>query len=199
MGLYEFAPHTDLIAFLGKTACMSKSPFQFICSNIVFLMFGYDVSQLNPVDISIRNLKNISLLISFVVTQIMLPAIIGSVPAGTSSKDIVHFGQLVHSRDFRKFDYGTIKNKDLYGSFEPPAYNLSNVKAPVALHYGLNDALDSPLDVERLYRRLPNVIAYREVPYPQFNHIDFVWATNARELVYNDVLKIMKSFEPSSF
>lgn len=49
-----------------------------------------------------------------------------------------------------------------HGSITPPDYNLSNVKSRVILHYSDNDWLSSPIDVDRLYAKLPNA---------QINHI----------------------------
>lgn len=39
---------------------------------------------------------------------------------------------------------------------------------------------------------LPNVQDIYRVPFPKFNHIDFTWAKDARILVYDKVLEIMK-------
>ena len=42
---------------------------------------------------------------------------------------------------FRQYDYGAKKNLLIYNSTHPPEYKLSNIKAPVALYYGINDKL----------------------------------------------------------
>lgn len=44
-----------------------------------------------------------------------------------------------------------------HGRETPPDYNLKNVTARVILHYADNDYLSSPIDVDRLYAKLPNV------------------------------------------
>lgn len=49
-----------------------------------------------------------------------------------------------------------------HGSVTPPDYDLSNVKSRVILHYSDNDWLSSPIDVDRLFAKLPNA---------QINHI----------------------------
>ena len=36
------------------------------------------------------------------------------VPAGTSAKTFVHFGQLTNSGHFRQYDYGTVHNLEEY-------------------------------------------------------------------------------------
>lgn len=40
---------------------------------------------------------------------------------------------------FLKYNFGPVKNKLLYGSRYPPAYNLSGVSSPVYLHYSDGD------------------------------------------------------------
>lgn len=42
---------------------------------------------------------------------------------------------------FHKLDYGVAKNMILYGSQQPPEYNLSNIRTKVHIIYGTNDYL----------------------------------------------------------
>lgn len=53
----------------------------------------------------------------------------------------IHFAQGINSGEFRYFDYGKEKNKEFYGQEVPPSYDLSKVKAPVALYWSDNDWL----------------------------------------------------------
>lgn len=62
-------------------------------------------------------------------------------PAGGSTKQIVHYGQEINSKKFRKFDYGVFNNLNRYGSIEPPDYDISKITAPIALFYSENDNL----------------------------------------------------------
>ncbi len=48
-------------------------------------------------------------------------------------------GQNIKSCDFRKYDYGRLNNKKLYGNEQPPQYNLTNIRAPVHIYYGYGD------------------------------------------------------------
>lgn len=64
---------------------------------------------------------------------------------GTSLKTAIHFLQELHSGgDFRRYDHGTSKNMELYGSVTPPSYNLSAITIPVHIMSGLNDYLVGP-------------------------------------------------------
>lgn len=42
---------------------------------------------------------------------------------------------------FHKLDHGPAKNMMLYGSHQPPDYNLSNIRTKVHIIYGTNDHL----------------------------------------------------------
>lgn len=125
----------------------------------------------------------------------MLPVIMGHTPAGSSTDQMIHYGQLIRSSRFRQFDHGAFSNVFEYGSITPPAYNLRAVRAPVALHYSLNDWLAEPIDVQELLRGLGNVVGGFVTADPRFNHFDFLWAIDARRLVYQQVIEIMRRFE----
>lgn len=58
----------------------------------------------------------------------MLPIVLGHIPAGASTNQMIHYGQGVRSGRFRKFDYGWIGNLKMYGQRDPPDYNLANVR-----------------------------------------------------------------------
>lgn len=45
----------------------------------------------------------------------------------------------MNSRRFGKFNYGMIRNMELYGSPVPPAYNLSRITAPISLYSAPGD------------------------------------------------------------
>ncbi|XP_043268566.1 lipase 3-like [Venturia canescens] len=124
----------------------------------------------------------------------MLPIIFGHFPAGASAKQIIHYSQTIQSGIFRRFDYGTTKNTKLYGVPEPPAYKLDKVKVPVAIFYSENDFLNHPNDVDKLADALPNVLEKHKIEYAKFNHIDYLWGRDARSLLYNKIIKILKRF-----
>ncbi|KAM0731929.1 Lipase 3 [Formica fusca] len=124
----------------------------------------------------------------------MLPLIFGHFPAGAAIKQIVHFGQLIMSGSFRKYDHGVKMNLNLYGSTQPPKYNLERIKVPVAIFYSDNDFLTHYSDVQKLVNGLPNVIEVKKVPYEKFNHIDYLWGRDARTLLYNRIVIVLKKF-----
>lgn len=124
----------------------------------------------------------------------MLPIVLGHTPAGASVRQFVHFGQLYNSGKFRQFDHGMIRNKLTYGSYKPPSYNLTNIRTPVFLHYGDNDWLSTPKDVDRLLKGMRSAVGKYRVPLAGFNHLDFIFAIDAKKLIYDRVMNIMAQF-----
>lgn len=125
----------------------------------------------------------------------MLPVIMGHTPAGASVDQVIHYAQLIRSNRFEQYDFGWMGNILNYGSICPPVYNLSDITAPVALHYSLNDYLVEPIDVYKLFSEIGNVVGRFLAPDANFNHFDFLWAVDVRKLVYNQVLEVMLRFE----
>jgi len=66
---------------------------------------------------------------------------IAHTPAGSSTRALVHYAQMVTSGVFRQYDHGRKQNIDVYGTEEPPAYDISKITVPVAIYWGDNDWL----------------------------------------------------------
>lgn len=127
--------------------------------------------------------------------QTMLPVMLSHTPSGASIKQLEHFGQLMKSGHFRKFDRGYLRNQLEYNRITPPDYDLNKVKVPVALYYSVNDMLVSTTGVDRLARELPQVIDKYLVPMEKFNHLDFLWAIDVKTLVYNRLVRNIRRVE----
>ena len=126
----------------------------------------------------------------------MIPDILAVTPAGSSVNQIMHYLQEYRSGYFRQFDHFYYRNKKRYGSYTPPKYDLSNLKAPMYFYYGTNDKLASVADVMKLAKEVPktSLIQNYKVPHPKFNHLDFIWAINVKSLLYDKVLDDIKNF-----
>jgi len=46
-------------------------------------------------------------------------------------------------------------------------------------------------DVDQLEKELGNPLGKFLVPYKKFNHLDFMWAKDVKELLYNKILNLM--------
>ncbi|XP_063529114.1 lipase 3-like [Cydia strobilella] len=173
IGANEFLPNGKINELAGQTFCLEESITQILCTNLLFLICGYNDAQLN-------------------VT--MLPIVLGHTPAGAATRQLIHYGQLYKSSKFVQFDHGLLTNKRKYGTFKPPPYDLSNIRTPVFLHYADNDWLSTPNDVDKLLREVKSAVGKFKVPLPKFNHLDFVFAIDAKKLIYDRVMKIMEQF-----
>lgn len=61
-----------------------------------------------------------------------------------SIKDWVHYAQhVMNPGKFRKFNFGNSKNLNIYNNEDPPEFNLTNIKVPICLTYGLNDLVSN--------------------------------------------------------
>lgn len=124
--------------------------------------------------------------------QTLFPVYLSHTPAGAATYQLVHFVQEARSGRFCQFDWGgPTENMAKYGSVTPPDYNLDNVRARVILHYSDNDWLSAPVDVERLHAKLPNS-ERNHIPDKRFEHMDFVWGIESRQLLYNPIIASLK-------
>ncbi|KAI1294236.1 Gastric triacylglycerol lipase [Halotydeus destructor] len=169
-----FLPDKVLSA-LGKVGCAAAPPVSnYICENILFFILGgWDSPQLNATRV---------------------PVYVSQDPAGTSSKNMIHWAQGIRQFTFSKFDYGLIGNLKKYGKPIPPEYDVSKItNENMAFITALNDGLADPLDVQLLRERLRVKLIHDErVPYPLFNHLDFIWGKDSGKYVNQVVLDILK-------
>lgn len=60
---------------------------------------------------------------------------------------------------------------------------------PTAVWNGGNDLLADPGDVDILLTQLPNLIYHKKIP--SYNHLDFIWAMDAPQEIYYEVISMM--------
>ncbi|XP_053658286.1 lipase 3-like [Anopheles marshallii] len=172
-GVGEFMPNKPILHEIAKHICPPDSKIN-MCAHLLFLLAGYNPSQMDPS---------------------ILPVLFGHTPAGSATKQLVHYAQEVLSKRFEMYDHGKLKNMLIYGSPTPPEYDLSLVTAPVMMYYGMNDFLATPEDVHRLEAKLPNLKKSVLVDDHLFTHLDFLIANDVRHLLYEPVMEGMASAE----
>lgn len=105
----------------------------------------------------------------------------------------IHYLQLHESGKFQKFDYGSSKNLNYYGQSSPLLYNTSNIKIPIAMHYGDTDKCAAIEDVEIIdYNLLSNIVEMNKIK--QFVHFDFLTSRFALDKVYVKVLHNLNKY-----
>lgn len=169
-GVRDFLPSDAIIHWLAKHVCSDKD-LETFCSDIIFIICGFDKKQLN---------------------ETRLPIYYTHTPAGTSVRNMVHFAQMYKSKKFQMYDYGNSKeNKKHYGQPTPPRYNASDMTVPVALYWAQNDWLADPTDVKALLPLLPNKLYNNYIK--NWDHLDFIWGMDAAKIVYNDIIRNIRS------
>ncbi|XP_012054536.1 PREDICTED: lipase 3-like [Atta cephalotes] len=176
IGLYKFNPNHDFIKVIQQLVCAEKAFTQPICSNFMFLLCGFNIEQFDTA---------------------LLPVILGQFPDNASTKQIIHYGQLINSgtlspNKFKQFDYGILGNTNVYGLPNPPNYDLSKIKVPIYLYYSKNDWLANVKDVKKLYKELGNPSGKTLIADKKFNHLDYMWAKDVKKLVYDQIIERMK-------
>eukprot|EP01113_Clastostelium_recurvatum_P019154 TRINITY_DN2260_c0_g1_i2.p1 TRINITY_DN2260_c0_g1~~TRINITY_DN2260_c0_g1_i2.p1 ORF type:complete len:416 (+),score=92.39 TRINITY_DN2260_c0_g1_i2:32-1279(+) len=168
-GEKQFAPDVAVLQKLLPGTCTVDPT---ACENILSLVMGSDNANTN---------------------KTMLPVFLAHEPSGTSVQNMVHWSQGVNNNAFQAFDYGSsAKNMQHYNSSTPPIYQPGLLTLPVALFSGGQDDLADPTDVQTLKGTLRSVVFSKEVP--EYDHMDFVWGTDANVRIYDDVLTLLKKY-----
>ncbi|XP_045771371.1 lipase 3-like [Maniola jurtina] len=167
-GSHEFIPKHSV---LGKmtNSCDVDNVDSLVCKNVIFYICGYNEKQFN---------------------KTLLPVFLSNLGTGTSWKTAVHFAQeILAGERFQQFDYGKSDNLKVYGTEQPPEYDLGKITLPIKLFWAENDLLSSEKDVRLLFQKLPSTTELYKVPDPEFNHLDYLWAIDAPTLVNKEVLR----------
>ncbi|XP_026752828.2 lipase 1-like [Galleria mellonella] len=168
-----FKENSTLKNFLEVACTQDIGSYELCFDGIIFSVAGFDSEEIEP------QFSHI---------------LFGHCPARISLKNIYHLGQIGNRNKFADYDYGTIKNIEVYGTTDPPEFDLGKVTAKTALFVGENDFLATIEDVDTLNSQLPNVVKYLLLPRKEFNHMDFVWGKHMPETLYPYVFEILEKF-----
>jgi len=176
IGIKNFAPTSWVIKAVARILC--HGPSALVCGSIMFLITGFDTANLEFQ---------------------RMPIYISHTPAGTSVKDILHFGQDTNQDKFQMYDYGWNGNMKHYLQPEPPQYNVADVEVPTGLFIGQQDWLATPADINKHIRGVmkQEYIVYDKI-LSNWNHMDYTWGKNANTLVYKDVISLMNGIKPDT-
>ena len=109
--------------------------------------------------------------------------------SSASLNQVVHYGQIITSGDYKQFDYGNDKNNQAhYKSDTPPAIPLENIaKVPIAMFMGQYDDLSVATDTKRTYNKVKTSFYYKI--YPDMDHMSFMLGKNMSYM--DDVIRIV--------
>ncbi|KAL8264499.1 hypothetical protein R6Q59_022629 [Mikania micrantha] len=172
LGLHEFAPRGEAVANLLSVIC--KKPGN-DCSDLMTSFTGQNCC----------------------VNSSMTDKFLEHEPQSTSTKNMIHLAQMIRTGTITMYDYGNADdNKKHYGQPTPPIYDMGSIQEdfPMYLSYGGADELSDVKDVKTLLESVKDhdpdklVVQYKE----DYAHADFVFAVNAKEVVYDSVMAFFK-------
>ncbi|KAJ1347263.1 hypothetical protein KIN20_002284 [Parelaphostrongylus tenuis] len=170
-GDHEFMSNNMLTRLLTNIIC-DQAVNNPLCENFIFSVSGPNSNQLNSSRIGIYLAHN---------------------PAGTSSRNMLHFAQMVHSKRMASFDRGREANIRWYGQSVPTEYDLSHIHCDSYIFYSDYDWLASAKDVEQfLLPTLPKTSVKFARRLKEFNHNDFLWGLRARKEIYDPIANVIK-------
>ncbi|KAJ5072826.1 lipase [Anaeramoeba ignava] len=169
-GEKDFMPETWWIELVANTFCAADP---IVCEDIILLIVGADTGNLN---------------------ESRLPVFLSHTPAGSSTKNINHYLQLIRTNKWQMYDYGTDGNMVKYGQSTPPEYPVENVlNPPIGFFFGSKDLLVTQKDWEQTLARLSPDLQWTEYTVPDYDHLDYVWGVNAHTLLYPQVIQHLVS------
>lgn len=126
----------------------------------------------------------------------LTPIVAHHIPEGTSILNILHFGQMVESGQFRTFDFGPEENMRRYGSATNPFYPIRNINSTdIAFIMGRTDPL-STMDNVRITREMLRVQLMDDyvVADPVWGHADYMYANGAGRLANSHMIGLVDRY-----
>ncbi|KAL3279055.1 hypothetical protein HHI36_016570 [Cryptolaemus montrouzieri] len=112
-----------------------------------------------------------------------------------AAKQIVHYLQLIYSGTFRKFDYGTTKNLQIYGQSKPPDYPVGNITAPIAFYSSLGDFMAEYSDIQQMCSRILSCERSFLLRSKHFSHFDFILSNKVEKKLNVPMLRFMQRYD----
>lgn len=101
-------------------------------------------------------------------------------------------------------------NIKVYGSEDPPSYNISEISTKIVYMYGNHDKLAARevlicllenlaknvfQDQKNSIRLFANIVEQYEIPFDGFTHLDMFLASDIGNLAYNLIIKLMGQYK----
>lgn len=95
---------------------------------------------------------------------------------------------------FSQYSHGKAENQKIYGSEQPPDYNLTRVVVPIAYFYAKHDTIVPEVDQIRSIKLFPNIVESYEAPYDKLTHMEMMVGDNIAHLVYERAINLLEKF-----
>ncbi|NWZ98046.1 LICH hydrolase, partial [Nesospiza acunhae] len=170
-GTREFLPHTALGEVVLSRFCSCSK----VCKHILATVFGF-------------NWKN--------TNMSRFDVYMGHTPAGSSVQNIIHWLQVnlpslppVPHR--APFSLSSLRIPfSLRSQAGAPFYEVQDMEVPTAIWNAGRDCLADPRDTALLLPQVRNLVHHKLIPH--WNHMDFVLGLDATDVLYREILDIMK-------
>lgn len=105
---------------------------------------------------------------------------------------MAHYAQNILTKKFSRWNFGPGLNKERYGMFEPPLFDLKLITAKTIIHYAPNDEMVDARDAVAMAHDVSNGIA-RRVDSDTFSHNDFIDSPDVMDCVFNKVINDLQN------
>jgi len=143
------------------------------------------------IDICIERVRLLSDAKTSVDNTSRFPITSGHYPAGSSVQNMYYWSQMFNNPDFSMYDYGHDTNIQVYGTPNPPVYDLSKITEPVHMFVGNYDELAPLSDTSNLRSKLTGSSSVEYRTY-ELGHASFIWGKDTATYV-NDVISVLNS------
>jgi len=146
-------------------------PSKLLCNDAMFMILGVNSTQLNITRIPVYSKHTL---------------------AGTSTRTLLHMGQLIDHEKFQMYDYmSESSNQEHYGQPTPPQYDVTHMETPVVLYSSDDhDYLAHPEDVKTLKEQLKKVLDVKASKHlSDFFNLDFIYGMRATNEIYKPMIE----------